>query len=104
MAGFNDTVRDLLYPALTTVREFPRELRLHLAEFTLAHPAARPAAAAAAYAERTHPPAIPFAPSNPSRQPCPSVESTPLRQPAGRGVRHLAHVRARQTFRKMRRR
>jgi DNA-binding LacI/PurR family transcriptional regulator len=56
VAGFNDTVRDLLYPALTTVREFPRELRLHLAEFTLAHPAARPAAAAAAYAERADPP------------------------------------------------
>jgi LacI family transcriptional regulator len=24
-----------LYPALTTVREFPRELGLHIAEFTL---------------------------------------------------------------------
>jgi LacI family transcriptional regulator len=35
VAGFNDTVRDLLYPALSTVREFPRELGLHLAEFTL---------------------------------------------------------------------
>ena len=35
VAGFNDTMGDLLYPALTTVREFPRELGLHLAEFTL---------------------------------------------------------------------
>jgi LacI family transcriptional regulator len=35
VAGFNDTVRDLLFPALTTVREFPREVGLHLAEFTL---------------------------------------------------------------------
>jgi DNA-binding LacI/PurR family transcriptional regulator len=35
VAGFNDTVGDLLYPALTTVREFPRELGVHLAEFTL---------------------------------------------------------------------
>ena len=35
IAGFNDTMGDLLYPGLTTVREFPRELGLHLAEFTL---------------------------------------------------------------------
>jgi len=35
VAGFNDTVRDLLFPSLTTVREFPREVGLHLAEFTL---------------------------------------------------------------------
>jgi DNA-binding LacI/PurR family transcriptional regulator len=35
VAGFNDTMGDLLYPALTTVREFPRELGRHLAEFTL---------------------------------------------------------------------
>jgi len=35
VAGFNDTMGDLLYPSLTTVREFPKELGLHLAEFTL---------------------------------------------------------------------
>jgi DNA-binding LacI/PurR family transcriptional regulator len=35
VAGFNDTMGDLLYPALTTVREFPNELGVHLAEFTL---------------------------------------------------------------------
>jgi LacI family transcriptional regulator len=35
VAGFNDTVRHLLFPALTTVREFPREIGWHLAEFTL---------------------------------------------------------------------
>jgi LacI family transcriptional regulator len=35
VAGFNDTMGDLLFPALTTVREFPRELGVHLAEFTL---------------------------------------------------------------------
>jgi DNA-binding LacI/PurR family transcriptional regulator len=35
VAGFNDTMGDLLYPALTTAREFPRELGVHLAEFTL---------------------------------------------------------------------
>lgn len=35
VAGFNDTMGDLLYPGLTTVREFPKELGLHLAEFTL---------------------------------------------------------------------
>jgi DNA-binding LacI/PurR family transcriptional regulator len=35
VAGFNDTMGELLYPALTTVREFPRELGVHLAEFTL---------------------------------------------------------------------
>ena len=35
VAGFNDTMGDLLYPALTTVREFPRELGVHLAEVTL---------------------------------------------------------------------
>lgn len=35
VAGFNDTMGDLLYPALTTVREFPKELGVHLAEFTL---------------------------------------------------------------------
>ncbi len=35
VAGFNDTMGDLLYPGLTTVREFPRELGVHLADFTL---------------------------------------------------------------------
>jgi DNA-binding LacI/PurR family transcriptional regulator len=35
IAGFNDTMGDLLYPALTTAREFPSEQGRHLAEFTL---------------------------------------------------------------------
>lgn len=35
VAGFNDTIGDLLYPALTTAREFPGELGRHLAEFIL---------------------------------------------------------------------
>lgn len=35
IAGFNDTMGDLLYPALTTAREFPDELGRHLAEFVL---------------------------------------------------------------------
>lgn len=35
VAGFNDTMGDVLYPALTSVREFPKELGIHLAEFTL---------------------------------------------------------------------
>ena len=35
VAGFNDTMGDLLYPALTTAREFPDELGRHLAEFVL---------------------------------------------------------------------
>jgi LacI family transcriptional regulator len=35
VAGFNDTMGDVLHPGLTTVREFPRELGAHLAEFTL---------------------------------------------------------------------
>jgi DNA-binding LacI/PurR family transcriptional regulator len=35
VAGFNDTMGDLLYPGLTTVREFPKELGVHLAEFSL---------------------------------------------------------------------
>ena len=35
IVGFNDTMGDLLYPALTTAREFPSELGRHLAEFTL---------------------------------------------------------------------
>ena len=35
VAGFNDTLGDLLHPGLTTAREFPKELGSHLAEFTL---------------------------------------------------------------------
>jgi DNA-binding LacI/PurR family transcriptional regulator len=35
VVGFNDTLGELLHPGLTTVREFPRELGGHLAEFTL---------------------------------------------------------------------
>ena len=35
VAGFNDTMGDVLHPALTSVREFPKELGIHLAEFTL---------------------------------------------------------------------
>lgn len=33
--GFNDTQGEMLYPALTSVREFPEELGRHLAEFAL---------------------------------------------------------------------
>lgn len=33
--GFNDTQAEMLYPALTSVREFPEELGRHLAEFAL---------------------------------------------------------------------
>lgn len=35
VAGFNDTIGEVLHPGLTTVREFPKELGVHLAEFTL---------------------------------------------------------------------
>ena len=35
IAGFNDTIGEVLHPGLTTVREFPRELGAHLAEFTM---------------------------------------------------------------------
>jgi DNA-binding LacI/PurR family transcriptional regulator len=35
VAGFNDTMGDVLYPNLTSVREFPKELGIHLAEFVL---------------------------------------------------------------------
>ena len=35
VAGFNDTLGEVLHPGLTTVREFPKELGEHLAEFTL---------------------------------------------------------------------
>lgn len=35
VAGFNDTIGDVLRPGLTTVREFPRELGSHLVEFTI---------------------------------------------------------------------
>jgi DNA-binding LacI/PurR family transcriptional regulator len=35
VAGFNDTLGELLHPGLTTAREFPKELGGHLAEFTL---------------------------------------------------------------------
>jgi DNA-binding LacI/PurR family transcriptional regulator len=35
VAGFNDSEAALLYPPLTTVREFPEELGRHLAEFVL---------------------------------------------------------------------
>ena len=35
LPGFNDTIGEVLHPGLTTVREFPKELGGHLAEFTL---------------------------------------------------------------------
>jgi DNA-binding LacI/PurR family transcriptional regulator len=35
VAGFNDTIGEVLHPELTTVREFPKELGGHLAEFAL---------------------------------------------------------------------
>ena len=35
VAGFNDTLGELLHPGLTTAREFPKEVGGHLAEFTL---------------------------------------------------------------------
>lgn len=35
VAGFNDTIAEVMHPGLTTVREFPRELGGHLAEFAL---------------------------------------------------------------------
>jgi len=35
VAGFNDTIGEVLHPGLTTVREFPKELGGHLAEFTV---------------------------------------------------------------------
>lgn len=35
VAGFNDTLGELLHPGLTSAREFPKELGGHLAEFTL---------------------------------------------------------------------
>lgn len=35
VAGFNDTIGEVLHPGLTTVREFPKELGGHLAEFVL---------------------------------------------------------------------
>jgi DNA-binding LacI/PurR family transcriptional regulator len=35
VAGFNDTIGEVMHPGLTTVREFPRELGGHLAEFAL---------------------------------------------------------------------
>jgi DNA-binding LacI/PurR family transcriptional regulator len=35
VAGFNDTLGEILHPGLTTAREFPKELGSHLAEFTL---------------------------------------------------------------------
>ncbi|HSS97116.1 MAG TPA: LacI family DNA-binding transcriptional regulator, partial [Terriglobales bacterium] len=35
VAGFNDTLGELLHPGLTTAREFPREVGGHLAEFVL---------------------------------------------------------------------
>jgi DNA-binding LacI/PurR family transcriptional regulator len=35
VAGFNDTIGEILHPGLTTVREFPKELGEHLAEFAL---------------------------------------------------------------------
>ena len=35
VAGFNDTIGEVLHPELTTVREFPKELGGHLAEFTV---------------------------------------------------------------------
>ena len=33
VAGFNDTMGDVLHPGLTSAREFPREVGRHLAEF-----------------------------------------------------------------------
>lgn len=35
VAGFNDTLGDVLFPSLTSAREFPTELGRHLAEFAL---------------------------------------------------------------------
>jgi DNA-binding LacI/PurR family transcriptional regulator len=35
VAGFNDTIGEVLHPGLTTVREFPKELGAHLAEFAI---------------------------------------------------------------------
>ncbi len=35
VAGFNDTIGEVLHPGLTTVREFPKELGGHLAEFAM---------------------------------------------------------------------
>jgi DNA-binding LacI/PurR family transcriptional regulator len=35
VAGFNDTIGEVLHPGLTTVCEFPKELGVHLAEFTI---------------------------------------------------------------------
>ncbi len=35
VAGFNDTLGEVMHPGLTTVCEFPKELGMHLAEFTL---------------------------------------------------------------------
>jgi len=35
IAGFNDSEASLMYPPLTSVREFPEELGRHLAEFAL---------------------------------------------------------------------
>ncbi len=35
VAGFNDTIGDVLHPGLTTIREFPKELGVHLAEFVI---------------------------------------------------------------------
>jgi DNA-binding LacI/PurR family transcriptional regulator len=35
VVGFNDTEGEILYPRLTTVREFPEELGKHLAELVL---------------------------------------------------------------------
>ena len=35
VAGFNDTIGNVLHPALTTAREFPKEQGRHLAEFVL---------------------------------------------------------------------
>jgi LacI family transcriptional regulator len=35
VAGFNDTIGEVLHPGLTTIREFPKELGTHLAEFVL---------------------------------------------------------------------
>jgi DNA-binding LacI/PurR family transcriptional regulator len=35
VSGFNDTIGEVLHPGLTTVREFPKELGGHLAEFVL---------------------------------------------------------------------
>ena len=35
VAGFNDTIGEVLHPGLTSVREFPKELGIHLAEFVI---------------------------------------------------------------------